>query len=238
MARARSPKRDRALQLWLESGRTRLLKDIAAELEVSEEQVRKWKNQDNWGNSNVTIRNGNVTKRKQGGQYGNKNASGSPPRNRRAEKYGFFSRFLPDETREIVDAIEEVEPLELLWHQIQLSYAAIIRAQQIGYVKDREDKTKEQTMTGDADAFEVQQAWDKQSNFMKAQARAQDSLRGLIRQYDEMLHANWEAASEEQRARIEQIRANTERLRRGPEVSDDDGVVIINDAEQKTGQNQ
>ena len=46
MARPRSPSRDKAKQLWLDSGKKRMLKDIAAELQVSEEHVRKWKNQD------------------------------------------------------------------------------------------------------------------------------------------------------------------------------------------------
>lgn len=64
MARPRSPGRDKARQLWLESGKSRLLKSIAEELQVSEGQVRKWKNQDKWdlvtlpnGNSNVTKNN-------------------------------------------------------------------------------------------------------------------------------------------------------------------------------------
>ena len=34
MPRARSPDRDRAKQLWLESGKKRMLKEIAAELPV------------------------------------------------------------------------------------------------------------------------------------------------------------------------------------------------------------
>ena len=48
MARPRSPNRDKACELWLKSGKKRPLKDIAAELKVSEEQIRKWKNQDKW----------------------------------------------------------------------------------------------------------------------------------------------------------------------------------------------
>ena len=36
-------------------------------------------------------------KRKQGGQPGNKNATG-PPGNKNAEKHGFFSKYLPEET--------------------------------------------------------------------------------------------------------------------------------------------
>ena len=58
----------------------------------------------------------------------------------------------------------------------------------------------------------IQQAWDKQNNFLKAQARAQGELRALIKQYDEMLHKDWEAASDEQRARIAQIKAQTDKL--------------------------
>ena len=46
MARGRSPNRDKAFELWRESGAKRLLKDIAEELGVSETLVRKWKNQD------------------------------------------------------------------------------------------------------------------------------------------------------------------------------------------------
>lgn len=62
MARPRSPNRDRAMQLWVESGKKRALKDIAAELQVSEEQVRKWKNQDKWDKVTLPNSNGNVTK--------------------------------------------------------------------------------------------------------------------------------------------------------------------------------
>ena len=63
MPRQRSPERDLAYQLWIESGKTKKLKDIAAELGVSESQVRKWKNQDKW-NSNVTKQISNVTEPK------------------------------------------------------------------------------------------------------------------------------------------------------------------------------
>ena len=64
MARPRSPSRDKAKQLWLESGKSRLLKDIAEELQVSEEQVRKWKNQDKWDKVTLPNGNSNVTKKK------------------------------------------------------------------------------------------------------------------------------------------------------------------------------
>ena len=141
MPRARSPKRDEAYKIWIDSCGKKKLKDIASDLGVSETQIRKWKNLDKW-NSNVTNQSkGNVTKRKRGGQPGNHNATG-PPGNKNAEKFGFFSKYLPEETVSIIQEMP-TDPLDILWHEIQIAYAAIIRAQQIMYVRDRKDKTIE-----------------------------------------------------------------------------------------------
>ena len=60
MPRQRSPKRDLAYQLWLDSKKKKKLKEIAEELEVSESQIRRWKNLDKW-NDNVTNPKSNVT---------------------------------------------------------------------------------------------------------------------------------------------------------------------------------
>lgn len=240
MPRARSPKRNEAYRMWLDSGKKKKLKDIASELGVSETQIRKWKNQDKW-NSNVTIPKSNVTKRKQGAQPGNKNAAGhgAPKGNKNAEKFGFYSKHLPEETVSIIQDMP-TDPLDILWSQIVISYAAIIRAQQIMYVRDKDDKTIEKVeekhgnVTGEK--WEVQQAWDKQGNFLSAQAKAMTSLRNDIKQYDELLHKRWDLATDEQKARIEQIRANTERIQKGSDPEEDEGVEIINDAEkEKTG---
>ena len=214
--------------------------DIANQLGIPEGTVRSWKNRYKW-DCNVAKEKRNVARKKRGAQPGNKNGSGGPPGNKKAEKYGFFSKYLPEETREIFSAIDHADPLDLLWHQIQLAYAAIIRAQRIAYVKDQQDKTIEKIEEKDGNVigekWEVQQAWDKQNNFLKAQARAQGELRNMIKQYDEMLHKNWEATSEEQRARIAQMKAQTERLVQAPTDGEEDGVEIINDANEKAGQN-
>ena len=226
MPRQRSPKRDLAYQLWLKSGKKKKLKDIAEELEVSESQIRKWKNQDNW-NGNVTNKaKSNVTKRKKGGQPGNSNATG-PPKNNNAEKFGFFRKHLPEEAVSIIEEMPK-DPLDVLWDQIQIAYAAIIRAQKIMYVEDINDKTKEIVAYGEAStAYDVQQAWDKQGNFLQAQARAQKSLEGLIKRYDEILHKNQELATEEQKARVEKLKAETARIN-GEDIADErasDGFI-------------
>ena len=237
MPRQRSPKRDLAYRLWLESDKKRKLKDIAAELEVSESQVRKWKNQDNWKGNVTNKAKGNVTKRK-GGQPGNKNAVGgaggaAPINNNNAEKFGFFRKHLPEETVSIIEEMPK-DPLDILWDQIQIAYAAIIRAQQIMYVQDRDDKTIERIEEKDGNVcgekWEVQQAWDKHGNFLQAQARAQKTLESMINKYDDLLHKNWELATEEQRARIERIKADTERIKGGEQASTEDKVAKLFDA--------
>lgn len=230
MPRPRSPNRDKALQLWLDSGRKRQLKDIAAELQVSEEQIRKWKNQDKWDKVTLPNAKGNVTNHK-GAPAGNQNAvgHGAPKQNKNAEKYGFFSKYLPEETVSIIQEMP-TDPLDILWDQVQIAYAAIIRAQSIMYVRDRDDRTIEKVGHKDEETvteerWEVQQAWDKHGNFLQAQARAQKTLEGLIKQYDELLHKNWELASEEQKARIAQLRAQTDKLTgNNQELEDMEGI--------------
>lgn len=219
MARTPDPKAEEAKKLF-EQGLK--LIEISNRLGIPEGTVRSWKNRYKWGNAMLRKQKCNVAK-KRGGQPGNKNATG-PPGNKNAEKYGFFSKYLPDETREIFNAIEQANPLDLLWHQIQIAYAAIIRAQRIAYVKDQQDKTIEKVERKDGNVigekWEVQQAWDKQNEFLKAQARAQSELRSMIKQYDEMMHKNWELASEEQRTRIDVMKVKAQ-LNEETETADD-----------------
>ena len=77
--------------------------------------------------------------------------------------------------------------------------------------------------------WEVQQAWDKHASFMSAQSRAMKTLESMIKQYDEMLHKNWDAASEEQKARLELLKAQKMKLDTDSTTGDGESVVIIND---------
>lgn len=171
MARERSPDREKAEKKYLDSSGQLKLKDIAADLNVSPEQIRKWKSIDKWDdklNSNVTIEKGtpkgNVTKRKSGAQKGNKHAvgnnggappgnknaignrggDGGPPGNDKAVKHGFFKRIFPDddETQAIIAEIDVKSPVEILWENIVIQYTAIARSQRIMFVKDQDDQTK------------------------------------------------------------------------------------------------
>ena len=217
MARAPDPRIEQAKAMYLEGEK---LVEIASQLNLPEGTVRRWKCTHKWDNERSDKKNERSRKRKRGAQPKNKNAvgnnGGAPEQNKNAEKFGFFSKYLPEETVSIIQEMP-TDPLDVLWDQIQIAYAAIIRAQQIMYVRDRDDKTIEKIEYKDGNVigerWEVQHAWDKQGKFLQAQARAQSELRSLIKQYDELLHKRWDLASDEQKARIAQIKAQTDKLK-------------------------
>ena len=209
--------------------------EIAKKLSLPEGTVRRWKSVYKWGSERSDSK-ASVRSKNRGGQPGNKNAfgHGAPKKNSNAERHGLFRKYLPEEAFSIIAEMPE-DPLDVLWDQIQIAYAAIIRAQRIMYVADKDDKTVEKVAEQDGrvigEKWEVQQAWDKQANFLKSQARAQGELRSLIKQYNELLQANWELAKDEQKARIKKLEAETERIKSSRDESGDDGVEIINDCQ-------
>lgn len=233
MPKQRSPDSYKAEELYKQGMK---LVEIASQLNIPEGTVRRWKHSYKWDTERSDKQSERSHKKKHGGQPGNKNAvgHGAPAGNKNAEKFGFFSKYLPEETVSIIQEMPE-DPLDILWDQIQIAYAAIIRAQRIMYVKDNKDKTttkiEEKSGKVIGERWEVQQAWDKQANFLSAQARAQKTLDSMINRYEDLLHKNWKLATKEQKARIEQIKANTRRIK-DTSVGEDgeDGVVIVNDA--------
>jgi len=75
LPRVRSPNRDKAKEIYLNSKGKVKLKDIATELGVLDTQIRKWKNQDKWDNElKGTLPKGkrNVTNKKEDSKSQNK----------------------------------------------------------------------------------------------------------------------------------------------------------------------
>ena len=231
MARAPDPRINEAKVMYLKGLK---LVEIASQLNLPEGTVRRWKSTHKWDNER-SDKNSERSKRK-GGQPGNRNAVGgnqsAPEQNKNAEKYGFFSKYLPEETVSIIQEMP-TDPLDVLWDQIQIAYAAIIRAQKIMYVRDKDDKTIEQIEKKDGNVtgerWEVQQAWDKQGNFLSAQARAQKTLESMINRYEELLHKNWDMATEEQKVRIASMKAKAQ-LNDEDEIADDGFLEALNGA--------
>ena len=88
MARVRDPNRNKAFEIYEKHAGKIDLVEIASQLNISPGTVRGWKSKDAWDkNLNGTFqKNTERSKRKRGGQTGNKNAEGhggtGPPGNR------------------------------------------------------------------------------------------------------------------------------------------------------------
>ena len=204
------PKRELARELYLQGKK---YQEIADEVGVSLSAVKSWATR-YWRAEKLQPGSKKVaTKRHRGGQPGNHNATG-PPGNQHAVKHGFFCKVLPVETLELVKDLQVLDSLDVLWQNIQIQYVAILRAQKLMYVKDQDDKTVEKIETKDGNVigerWEVQQAWDKQATFLSAQSRAMQTLTNMIKQYDAMVDSGM--ANQEQKARIELLRAQVNKL--------------------------
>lgn len=228
MARQRSPNRDRAFDIFKEHNGNIQNREIANILETPEKTISGWKVKDKWneklnGVLQTKIRSTPKEKKKRGAPKGSKNALGNrgghggPVGNKKAEKFGFFSKYLPEDTLEIIEAIDEKDPLDIIWENIQIQYAAILKAQNIMHVKNKDEMIKEVKKKKEAYSdngesneieYEFQFAWDRQATFLNAQSRAMAELRSLIKQYDEMLHVNWDLATEEHKLRINKLKAD------------------------------
>ena len=186
-------------------------KDIAEKYGVSLNTVKSWKTRYSW-TKKVCTQNKKCVHTKRGAPKGSKNALGNrgghaPPGNHNAVTHGLFAKYLPPETLEIAEELTEVSPIDILWGNICIKYAAILRAQKIMYVEDHDDVVKTVKSDGmNSTTYEIQYAWDRQAAFMAAQARSMATLTSMLKQYEELCKA--EMATEEQRLRLKKMQTD------------------------------
>ena len=98
MPRQKSQARLDAMRQWLDLNGKISTKDLADAYSVTPDRIRKWKCEDKW---QVAL-DDKLSRRKRGGQYGNKNAAGfgAPTRNQNAVKHGAYKTVHYDELDE------------------------------------------------------------------------------------------------------------------------------------------
>lgn len=178
--------------------------EISKQYKIAVSTVKRWAYRDKWVQKNDT-KNKTETKRNL------KKICVGKLQNTNAVKHGLFSKYLPEETLELVGSIENMSPIDILWENICLKYAAIIRSQKLMYVEDANDCTKRITLEGEAIAYQYTEAYEKQASFLIAQSRAMGTLMSLIKQYDELCRS--ELATDEQRLRIEKLKTEIAKTR-------------------------
>lgn len=220
MARQRSPNRDKAYEIYVEYDGKITSKQIAELLDEKINNINSWRVQDKWSKKLNKV----------GAPYGNQNAignkgGGAPDANQNARTYGWYSKYYPTESRNLIKEAEEAggTPLEILWAQIMTQWIAIIRAQKIMHVIDKDEMIKEvkrhKTKSSERSTakttsssneteieWEFQFAWDRQATFLNAQSRAMAQLTNMLKKYDDMLHTNWDTVTEEQKLRLEKLK--------------------------------
>ena len=147
-------------------------------------------------------------------------STGAPKKNKNSEKHGLFSKYLPEDSLEIFNSIEEKSPIDMLWDQIKLQYTTIIRAQTIMHVDSKDElirtlkrQKESESLTGSGweKEYELHFAWDRQAQFLSSQSRAMSSLAGMIEKYDKLCQSD--LATEEQRLRIEKVKVDIDKTK-------------------------
>lgn len=214
--------KEEAFKLFKDSGGKITSKEIAEKLDISVNTINSWRAKEKWRN-------------KIKGQFepGNKKAvgHGAPKGNLNRLKHGeycdpskfldkgFLAKYIPTATKNIIKGVLEngVTHLDMLWDNIVLLYSSIIRSQKIMYVKNQNDITKVKTKeaygeNSSTEEWEYQFAWDKQEKFIKAQSSAMKTLNSMVKDYEELLHKNWDLATEEQKLRIEKLKLDISKI--------------------------
>ena len=118
-------------------------KEIAEKYGVTLNTVKSWKTRYKWskdGRKRCAHKNQKkVRTQKEVLSRATRTAQADHPENKKQRNYGFFFE-VSSRKRPFFSIIEEMpkDPLDILWDQIQIAYAAIIRAQKIMYVQDRD----------------------------------------------------------------------------------------------------
>jgi uncharacterized protein YjcR len=249
MGKTRSPNRDKAFEIYKEHDGKITPKEIADILNEKPVNIYSWKKNDEWdiklkGKVGAPLGNKNAVGNKGGAPKGNlyRLDHGNYYDPTKHLDKSFLRKYLPTVTKKIIKGTVEsgLNSLDILWTNIQLQFAAVIASQKIMNVTSKEEmikelkksKTKnksrstEKTSTNDTEEeleYEFQFAWDRQATFLTSQSKAMAELRSQIKQYEELLHKNWDLASEEQKLRVEKLKAD---LSKGTKKDEPIEIVI------------
>lgn len=219
MARARNPNRDKALEIYIQNKGNIKLAEIASILNEKPSNIRNWKYKDKWADKIP----------KAGAPKGNKNAKGNKggpgakKGNVNSVKHGAYMStdrilskmqdILPKSMLNTIKALDGESSLDKLWRNIIMLDAKISNSYKIIDVKNKKDHTIEVKKQGEGfTENEILFAVEKETKAVTAIARMKDTLSKMIKNYEELLHKNWDLATEEQKARLELIKAQTNKL--------------------------
>jgi len=160
--------RQTARELYLQSAGEMPLNEIARRVGRPAGTVRGWKHRDGWDRLFDT---------------------GPVPAPCPAPKHGLYG--VPKKVRHIMEDAKGLSEKTLLWEVILYQYAAIVRAQELMYVRDGDDTlfpARGEDGESAGAAYDPHAPWDRHESFMRAQSRAVTALSGSLRVYQQLAY--------------------------------------------------
>lgn len=213
---------------------TLTMKALAEKFSISPSTLRSRKNRESWqrnASENVATQSRNVATDKKGGQLNNQNAKNNsggsaPKKNKNAVTHGLFAKWLPEETAEIIETIQDRSEVDMLWDSIMFQYTAIIRAQKIMFVDNANEISNEVSgwSSGEvsSEQYAIQYAWDKHASFMNAQSRAMSTLTNLIKQFISIADE-----ADERRLKLELMQGQIDKLKADNKTPETSNITIV-----------
>lgn len=197
-------------------------KAIAEKYGVSINTVKSWAKRNGWNKKAAPQNKKRVQKK------GAVNLGGAPLKNSNATGHGLYAKYLPAETLEIFQALEEKTPMDTLWDNIRLLYSKILFAQQRLHVAASDEGDRIVSMDGaETTGYKAILPFEKEVSGLSALSRAMGTLNNMIKQYEE-LKPEGEAA-----LRAAKLKAEIHNLT--ADENDDDTVEIVITKKETTG---
>lgn len=175
---------------------------IARCLNISPCTVRKWARDEKWDNMLTTLTCCN---------------------DENGASIGRVAELLPEQTAEIMRVIQNSSGEEILWQNILLQYAAIIRAQQLMDVENksilRMEKRELEQSDVTAKEWENHTPWERYKIFLDTQSKAMNALTSMLKKFEEYKRNG--LVNEQLCAKIALIKHKAQ------ELSNADGIINV-----------
>lgn len=191
----KSELKDKAFCMYLNSGGKMTKKEIAQLLGVTVRTVFNWSSKDSWDSMLGVLTEKDLSK-----PDGIAQAS--------------VLELLPKQTAQIMSVIEQSSAVDILWQNILLQYAAIIRAQQLMHVEGENILSIEKRHIDEneisASEWENITPWDRYKTFLETQSKAMSVLTNMLNKFEDYKRKG--LVNEELSAKIDIIRYKANEL--------------------------
>ncbi len=180
ISHAKGSKRSNAMFIYIKSKGNITKPQIAQIFGVTERTVRRWARDDGWDNALSLVP---------------KHCVESTEKSSSATDCAYDNNFdmhslLPKETADIISHFTSASPVDILWQNIMLQYAAIIRAQKLMNIESekilRLEKRTAEGMDSCITEWENHTPWERYRIFMDSQSKAMNSLALMLKRLEDL----------------------------------------------------